>query len=879
MIAFFRKLLLRRRLEHEMQEELAFHIQARADDLARSGISSGEAVRRARIEFGGAEQYKEQLRDTRHFGWVEDLVRDVAYACRNLRRAPVFTLSAAGAIALGIGVNTALFSLAYSVLFRPLPIADPSSVRNIYVGTSGEGGRQVYESIYFVSFPEYLYLRNHSRTADLAGISEANLAAPFAPAGLHAQLVTDNLLPMIGARPARGRFFAREEARTPGSANVVVLSYEAWQKYFNGEDVIGRGIVLNRTAFTVIGVAAEGFHGPLIMKADLWMPITMQAITRAGEALINQANTSWIQIMGHRHPGQTDSTVRAELQVLAQQGLADHAPRLRASVIVSPSAFLNYPDMLNQAVPALAILLAAVSLVLLVACANVANMLVARGFNRSRELAIRLSIGADRFRLVRQLLTEHLLLGLLGGAGGLALSQIGIHAVLASMPEMDGSQLRFSPDWSIMGWTLLVALAAGIAFGLPAAFAMLRGDLNRALRGDAFEAGVKHRRFRLQGALIVVQVAVSALLLINAGLLVRAAYTAIHLDPGHATTGVLIAKPNLRDQQYTPPQAARYLHDLSDSIARAPGVTSAAITAFEPLRSFCGSQAAPVLPDGTAKPNVDMSCFETGPDYLRTMRIRLLEGRGFEPADENAPVKVTLVDEIYARKYLAGNPLGRRVRIGGSQGDRVVVGVVSSITPLGFLQSQNPQVYTPIGGTRYLESSLVIAYQGPRAPIADALKAASARLDREISLTIKPIEENVAISLTFVRLAAGAFAALGILALILACTGVYGVVAFTVGRRRREIGIRLALGAEGRVVMRLLIWQSLKPVALGAFLGADLALACSYALRAALYGISPADPLGFGAAILLLIAVATMAALVPASSALRVDPAATLRHD
>jgi predicted permease len=880
MIAFFRKLVRRRRLEREMHDELAFHLQSRADDLARAGLAPAEALRRARIEFGGAEQYKEQLRDTRHFGWMEDFLIDLAYACRNLRRSPLFALSAAGAIALGIAVNTAMFSLVYSVLFRPLPVHDPAAIRNIYVRAETATSRAIFGSQWFVSFAEFNYLRDHSRTTDLAAISEANLSTPLSSTPLYTQLVSDNLLPMLGAQPALGRFFTRDEIRKPGSPAIAVLSYNAWQKHFSGQDVIGRVIALNRTAFTIVGVAAQGFSGPLILKADLWIPFTMQAITRAGEPLIDEPNSAWVQIIGRRLPGQTDSAIRAELQVLAQQTLSEHARQPRATVVVSPTAFLNYPDVMAQGVPVLAILFIVVSMVLVVACANVANMLVARGFGRSREIAIRLSIGAARGRLIRQLLTEHILLGLLGGAAGLGLSQLIIRAVLARIPEMGESQLNFAPDWKVAAWTLLVALAAGIIFGLPAALGMIRGDLNRALRGDAFEAGVKHRRFRLQGALIGIQAAVSALLLINAGLLIHAAHTAIHLDPGHAVSGVLIARPNLRELQYTPVQAERYFHELAGRVAALPGVMAVSSTSFEPLRAFCGGQASPVLPDGTAKPQIQVSCFDAGPDFLRAMRIRLLQGRAFEPADEHSPVKVALVDESFARTYLPGNPLGRRIRMGSRpDSDREVVGVVASIKPLGFLQQQLPQVYTPINGLRYLEGNLVIAYEGPRPPLVSGIHASATQLDREASLSIRPIEENVTVALAFVRLAATIVAALGGLALTLACTGVYGVVAFTVGRRRREIGIRLALGAEGSAVLRLLVWQSLRPVLLGAAVGTALALTSARILQAMLYGVSPVDPLGFSAGLFLLAAVATLAAVLPASSALRIDPATTLRHD
>ena len=344
---WLRKLTRRARLEREMEEELAFHVQARVEDLARSGVPEAEARRQARIEFGGVERHKEDLRDSRRFGLLEDAARDLAYAWRNLRRSPIFTLSAAAAIALGIGVNTALFSLVYGVLFRPLPVRDPGTIRNVYLTTRGEGDRRMYGTQYFVSFDEFQFLRSQARTAELAAVAEAGASARFAPAGLHLQLASDNLLPMIGAKPVIGRFFTKAEVAAPGAAPVAVLSYEAWQKYFNGENVAGRSVVLNRTPFTIIGVADERSYGPLVLKPDLWIPLTMQAMTRAGEPLIADANAGWLQVIGRIKPGVADAAMYAELQVLGQQAVMAHAPKRTATVTVAPGAFLNYPDVMS----------------------------------------------------------------------------------------------------------------------------------------------------------------------------------------------------------------------------------------------------------------------------------------------------------------------------------------------------------------------------------------------------------------------------------------------------------------------------------------------------------------------------------------------------
>jgi predicted permease len=570
----------------------------------------------------------------------------------------------------------------------------------------------------------------------------------------------------------------------------------------------------------------------------------------------------------------------AEMQVVGAQAVTAHDNRKHAAVSIAPGALFNYPEVMRNSVPILSVMFAVVSLVLLVACANVGNMLIARGFSRGREIAIRLSIGAGKGRLVRQFLTEHMLISLLGGIGGLALSQIGVRALLAAVPELGNHQLDVSPDVNIAAWTIAIAIAAGIVFGLPCAFGMMRtGGLNHAMRGDALETHPGRRRFRLQSVLIAAQVAASALLLINAGLLLRAAGNALRTDPGMAIDRVLLLKPNVRDLQFTTAQAEHYLHALRDRAAALPGVTAVALTGFEPITSSCGGQAGAVQPDGSAK-TVQISCPEVGPDFFRAMRIRVLQGRTFQAADMLPSSNAAIVDEAFARAYLPGNPIGRRIRVGPTAADdREVIGVVASTRPLLFLQNDYPAVYRPLTALRHLEALLVIGYDGPRGALVQALKALAPQLDREVSYSIRPIEENVSTALSIVRTVAGAVATLGVIALVLACTGVYGVVAFTVGRRRREIGIRLALGARGAVVMRLLLWQSLKPVFLGGFLGTVIALAVARLMRAMLYGLSPLDPIGFGAALLTLAAVAAIAAGVPAFSTLRIDPAATLRHD
>lgn len=879
-----RSLARRKRAEDELDTELRFHFDTVVEGYIAQGAAPDAARRKARLELGGVEQIKEECRDARGLTLVENLLRDVGYAWRGLRREPGFTLAAAGAIALGVGANTALFTLIYGLAFRPLPVKDPGSIRNVYMETHGQGDRSIEGSVYFVSYAEFNFMREHARTADLAAVAESNVSWKGAPAGpLRAQLVSGNLLPLIGGRPVLGRFFSEAETSHTGYAPVVVLSSAAWRVYF-GEalDVVGRDVALNRTSFRVIGVADPATKGPLLTVPDVWIPYTMQAVLRPSDPVLNDANTGWLQIVARRKPGVRDAAMQAEMQVLGAQALAAHHASRTARVTVAPGAFVNYPDAINGGALAGAVLFLAVSLVLLVACSNVANMLLARGLSHRREIAIRLSIGAGKGRLLQQLLTESVLLATLGGALGLALAQVGARVAVAWIPSEAGPlQLGLDPDWRILLYTLAVSLAAGLVFGLFPALALLRSNLTPALRSEGLDAATHRRGFRLQDALIALQVAASLILLVNAGLLLRGFGAALHMDIGQSVRNVLVAPVDLRQQQYSGEQAERFLNTLRDSAATLPGVHAASLTTNNPFLSECLTEARIPTASGSLSQPVRAACNQVGLDFFRTMHIRVLQGRPFNAADLHSHAKVAIVDTTLARLYYAGvNPVGRRIRLGSKpEDDREIVGVVAAAKGLGLNANDHPRVYEAMGSERALEGVLLVSYDGPPGPVSRALGKAAAGLDPNVTVSAKPIEQNVNLALAPQKMAMAAASILGGLGLLLASTGVYAVVAFAVGRRRREVGIRVALGAARVDVLRLLLWQGFKPVLAGALIGLALAAAAAQLLRAMLYGVSPFDPVAFGATSALLGLTAVLAALIPARAALRVDPAATLRHE
>jgi len=877
------RLFRRQRFERDMDEELAFHLQSRIDDHLRRGLSRTDAERRARLEFGGVDKYKEQIRDARPFALVDDLARDLTYAWRSLRRTPVFATTAIVAIALGVAVNAGLVTLVYALVLRPLPVKDPGTIRNVFMSTRGGGSRGTYGTPYFVSFAEFAFMRSQSRTADLAAVAEASLSCTCAAGGqLRAQLVSDNLLPLIGARPALGRFFTPDETKTPGSAPLVVLAWATWQQQFGAaQDVVGRTVNLNRTPFTIVGVADADTTGPLITKPDVWLPYTMQAITRPGGMLIDEPTFGWIQILARRRPGVSDSAMRAELSVLGQQSLLPHNPDRTATVTVSPGAFLNYPMIMQNGAPVMVIAFLAVSLVLLIACANVANMLLARGLGRRREIAIRVSMGAGRARLLRQFLTESAVIGVLGGGVGLLLSQGAARLVLRAVPAtmMGGHQLDLSPDWRMVFYTLAVSLATSLFFGSVPALRLVRSDLTPALKAAHRNWLLSGRRIPLQSALVAGQAAITVVLLVNAGLLVRGFDRALRMDHGQSARNVLIASFNLQQEQYSGEQAGRFLMELREVIAGTAGVAGVSMTVNDPFVSGCGMRAWTIGADGQPSEPFQIACEQAGPDFFKTMHIAVLRGRGFTGDEVRRAARVAVVDERFARtRFEHVDPVGRFVRLGTRPEDvREIVGVAATTAELTVDRRMRPKVYTPISG--FLEGKLLIAHDGRTDAVVGTLRARVAEVDPNVNVSIKSIEQNVRFALAPIRIAAAAAAALGLMGLVLACSGLYGVVAFSVSRRLREIGIRVALGANRTDLLRMIVGQGLRPVAAGSAIGLLLAAGGGHLIRVLLFGVSPIDPITFTATVLALLAAAALAAIVPALTALRLDPMVALRDE
>ncbi len=872
----------RHEVEQELDEELRFHHEALIQKHLERGLSAAEAQRQAGIEMGnGVEAIREGCRDARGWSWFENILRDIQYGFRAMLREPLFTLTAVGALAIGIGANSTVFTIIYSLMYRPIPVAHPESMRNVHIQAFGEGPRWHYGTQYFITWDEFNSIRGAAKSADITGMAETAMSRKDDPRPVHAQLVSENLLSVIGAQPVLGRLLTQSEVSSPGSAASVVLSQTAWRDWFgNDPNVLGKQVVLNRTPFTVVGVVDRQTTGPSVIVPDIWIPLTMQGITRPGEVLITNPNAAWIQVFGRLKSGYTDAQMQSEMQTLAHNAVTQHAPKLKVTVTTEKAAFFNYPLIRQKSGPLIAVVFLAVGLVLLVACANVANMLLARGLSRRREIAIRLSIGAGRGRILQQLLTESVLLGVIGGCVGLLMAEYGARAVLSMIPsEMMGRhQLDLSPDLRVLGFTLLASVLTGVIFGLLPAWNSLRFQLSPSLKAEGLAELNRTGKQRLQFALIAVQVAVCLVLLFNANLLLRGLRSALTSSPGQATRNVFVANFDLRQQQYTPEQAEQYITTLRDQALSLPGVRATSSTSVEPLHQQCGNSGSLAGSGGQEGERFMAVCDEIGPDYLKTMSIPLIEGREFTRLDMKTRAKVAIVDQNFAKRYFPGGSALRHVI--NYQGVKLeIVGIAAVTNDLDFGGMQGSKVYTPMLGLRHLEAKIVGSYDGRWTDIQSAFTKTASSLDPNVTVRLHPIEESVSTALVPAKMSSAAGMVLSGFALILAASGIYGVVAFAITRRRKEMGIRVALGAERSSVMRLMLWQGLQPVVAGTVLGFALAAAAANLIRAMLYGVSPFDPTAFVTTAGILVAVAGVAALLPARSAMQVNPASVLREE
>lgn len=870
--------------EEEFGQEIQAHLDLEAARLVSRGVPAEAARDQARRTFGNVTAVQERFYESRRWRWLEWLRQDLAYALRGLRASPVFTITALLTLAGGIGFNTALFSLLYSLGVRSLPLPEPERVATVFQEFRGSVSREVNGSVYMLSWIEYQAQRDRNRSFE-ALAAHAQMQATLGgerAAAAQITLASCNYFAALRVRVALGREFVEEDCSRSGGAAVAILSDAFWRRRFGADSgVVGKTVLLNQLPFDIIGVVEPGFGGTELQPNQLWIPVTMQPALTHGKNDQLPREMSWLNVTGRLLPGVREVEAAADLTVIARQLDSQH-PGRETQVLVHRATFGNNPEM-RQVGGILAIgVMAMGGLVVLVCCANLMNLLLARAQIRRRELGIRLALGAGRRRLIGQLLTESLLLALLGGAAGLLVAEWFPRFIIGLLP-LDGIQLDLRPDLRVLGFALLTSVLAAVAFGLAPAFRATNLSLTSALRNEGAGSHGPRGTSRMRGVVVAVQMAGSTLLLVLAALFVRGMMRAATMDPGYATRGIISVAINPGELGYDVARVRSVYDELSLRLGALPSVQALALTSKLPL---LGRTSTPVLvesPTAGAEPtNVQADFAEISSGYFAAMSLPIVRGRAFTESDASASSdRPVVVSEAFVREaWHSADALGRRFRIGAIA--YVVQGVARDVHNVTLGRPDGPFVYFPRAGTGLIGemgSTILLRISGPYDAVTASIPEIVRQVDPALALQVETMEDRLALETLPTRLAGMLSGLFGLLALAMAVIGVYGVVSYGVSQRRREIGIRLALGATSRDVTALVVRQAVVVAAAGVGVGLLVAAGASQLVRSMLFGLSPLDPEALAVAILLLAAVAGIAMFVPARRAARIDPAVTLREE
>ena len=873
----------RGQLEEQLSKELQFHLDQHADELVARGVQPAEAWRQARLALGGPEQVKEGCRDARGTRWLEDLWQDFRYAVRSLRQRPGFAAVALGTLALGIGAAAIMFSVIDGVLLKPLPYPQPERLVTVHghmdtwnVAMYGEQN---------LAYPDFLDCRRLSHSLAMAGLlyNTATLSDPGEPDRVAVIEASSQLFAILRVRLLRGRAFLPQEDR-PGGAPVAVLGYTLWQKRFAGSPAaIGKTLVLESARYTIVGIAPADFRlgGD---EADIYTPLgqdTQEYMQRRGAHPVG--------VIARLRPGATIEGAQAELAIIGRR-LETQYPDSNAGR--SYFARSLRPDV-GDVRSTLWLLLGAVSLVLLIACVNVASLLLARAVSRQRELAMRVALGAGRARLVRQCLTESAMLGLAGGLLGVVLAALGLRPFIVfwpgSLPRAEQVQL----DWRVLLFALGASLASGMLFGLAPALRVPTRALEQALRAGARTVAGSSRR--LHGGFVIAEIALAVVLLVTAGILGRSLLRLSALDPGMDVHNLMIARMALSPNTLTQPARIRAAwRDVLERARRIPGVQSAAMVDTVPMRegnNQLGYWTTPAVPPENQQPFALATC--VSPDYLKVMGIPLLQGRFLDDRDRLGNESVVVIDDVLAQDAFGGKqPVGQRLWVPEMSRDSVrVVGVVRHVRRWGLAGDDRAQVraqiYYPFAQVedrlvrRWSELMSIAVRTGvaPLSVVEPLRRELRGTAGDQVLYEVHTMEQLAHDSLARQRFLLLLFAIFGSLALLLASIGIYGVLAYLTNRRVPEIGVRMALGATAGDVIRLVLRESLGMVFAGLALGFAAAMAAGRAVERLVAGIEASEPFTFALMISVLLAAALFASFLPARRASRVDPMQALRQE
>ena len=900
-MTWWQRLWRRKQMEEQLEKELSFHLDQHASDLMARGHAPDEARRLARLALGGPEQVKEACRDAQGTRWLEDLWQDFRYALRTLRQRPGFAAVALLTLALGIGATTVMFTVINGVLLKPLHYPEPDRLVTLNEQTKGITDYR-WGDLWAYSYPNYLDCKRQSNSLDMAAwrYNGGTVSAPGEAEHVDGAEVSSELFPVLGLTLARGRPFLQEDDR-PGAAPVAIISYGLWQRHYGGSTTaIGKPMVFEGKAYTVVGIAAPGFRPG--WDLDLFTPLGQNT----SEFMKRRDAHPGIDVWARLRPGTTLEEAQMELAVIGRR-LAAQYPKTNAGrgFIARPLRQELVVELVGDARGTLWLLLGAVGLVLLIACVNVASLLLARAVSRERELAMRVALGATRGRLARQCLTESALLGLAGGALGVWLAALGTRPFVAFWPGSLPRAEEVGLDWHVLAFALAVSLLSGLLFGLAPALRAPRRDLEQVLRAGARTVAGSSRR--LHGSFVISEIALAVVLLVSAGILGQALLRLSSLDPGIDIHNVLVSRAALAPAVIAnPSRIPAAWQELLDRVRRVPGVQSATMVDTVPLRegnNQIGYWTTSALPEKHQMP-LALSSSVT-PDYLKVMGIPLREGRFFDDHDLMGSKPVIVIDEVMA-KHAFGNqdPVGKNLWMPempciGPKGETFydctnpyeVVGVVGHVRYWGLAGDDQAHVrdqfYYPFAQVpdpflpRWSElmSILVRTKIPPLSLLEPIRREAHGATGDQVLYEVNTMEQLTRRSLAeqrFLLLLFGIFAAL---ALLLACIGIYGVLAYVTSQRVPEIGVRMAFGARARDVLWLVLRQSLGMILGGVSVGIAGAWAAGRLLQHLVEGMQPAEPSTFAIMISVLVVAALVASFLPARRASRTDPVNALRSE
>lgn len=866
--------------DRELADELESHLQMHIEDNLRAGLSAEEARRQALLKLGGVEPTKENYRSQRGLPLIEILAKDLRYGLRRLMKRPVFTIVALLSLALGIGANTAIFSLINTAILRPLPVERPDELLSL---TNAVENRM---------FPTFSY-PNYKDIRDRNDVFEGLIGYRFAPLSLShdgvnerlwGYVVTGNYFEVLGVKAALGRMISPDDDRLPGAHPVTVLGYKCWQQRFSADPaIIGKSLVANGRSYTVIGVAPQGFFGTEIIAApELWFPMAMQGEIEVGNKWLDKRGTENTFVQGRLKPGVSIEQAQTALKAIALQ-LAQEYPEVNEGKRIGLAQPGLMGVMRGPVLGFTGLLMIVVVFVLVLACTNLANLLLARATERRKEIAVRLALGASRLRIVWQLMCESMLLAIGSGALGLLLAYWLVNLAVVFKPPVDVPLfIDLHIDYRVLIFTCLISLVTGVMFGLLPALQATKVDLLHALKDEPSSGST--RGSRLTSSLIVLQVALSLVFLVGGGLMIRALQRAQTLNLGFNPQKAVEVSFDLRLQGYDNARGLEFQKRLLERVRALPGVQSAGIVDLPPVDLHFSRESVFVegqTPErSSSAPRAMVS--RITPGYLRAMSTRLVQGRDFTDQDDEKAPPVAIINETFARRFWPGqDPIGKRFSQGSAGAPKMeVVGVVEDGKYAGLNEAPQPYVCRTLLQAYSGTNTVIARTEGDTQKLLAAIRNEVQQMDPNLPISsAKPLADRMALPLLPARIAASFLGSFGLLALALAAIGIYGVMSYTVSRRTHEIGVRVALGAQASDVLRLVIGQGMTVVLIGVAIGLAAALAVTRLMKSVLFGVSATDPLTYMGVAALLVGVALLACYIPARRATKIDPMLALRNE